>query len=253
MPTDATNVWTAIHTFPAADGSRTLRVTVAPEIIDALYTTEAVGFRHTCFRSQDRRIMSKSEVRDYGAKHTAWVNSKEWLETWQKRQGLRRHRIPKALPATLCHDLHRGVVRSVHQIAYKDAKSVEGIKSVVEVETEDGQQISLEEWLRREAVHVEMCLPLSKDEAHAFLDQAVIMGVRHSFILDPLTGENKHTVEVSPTGETWDLLPPWTAVTSDAIAEPHFRLTYQNKLNYNRSRMVSHSETPWISTASPKT
>eukprot|EP01055_Gregarina_sp_Pseudo9_P000343 Gregarina_sp_Pseudo_9__342@NODE_121_length_4132_cov_33_412900_g113_i0_p3_GENE_NODE_121_length_4132_cov_33_412900_g113_i0NODE_121_length_4132_cov_33_412900_g113_i0_p3_ORF_typecomplete_len248_score24_58_NODE_121_length_4132_cov_33_412900_g113_i023223065 len=243
MP-DVTNVWTAIHTFPAADGSRTLRVTVAPEIIDSLYSTEAVGFRHTCFRSQDRRIMSKSEVRDYGS--NVWLNSKEWLEVWQKRFNLRRQRMPKLLPAVVCHELQKGSVRSVQQVHFKEAKSVEGLKSTVELETSEGQ-VTLEEWLRREAAHVEMCLPLSKDEAHAFLDQAVIMGVRHSFVVDPLTGESKHTVEVSPTGENWDMLPPWTAVPQDSIVEPHFRITYQNKLNYNRSRIVSHSQTPWLS------
>eukprot|EP01054_Gregarina_sp_Poly1_P004028 Gregarina_sp_Poly_1__4027@NODE_2219_length_2472_cov_268_755094_g1430_i0_p2_GENE_NODE_2219_length_2472_cov_268_755094_g1430_i0NODE_2219_length_2472_cov_268_755094_g1430_i0_p2_ORF_typecomplete_len251_score36_72_NODE_2219_length_2472_cov_268_755094_g1430_i06131365 len=242
---NVTNVWTSIHTFPATDGSRTLRVSVAQEIIDGLHSADIVGFRHTCFRSPDKRIMSKSEVQDYGS--TNWVNAKLWLETFRKRADFQRYRTPKNLPTVVFEELKRGNVKAVNQTIYVDPKSVEGIKTMTKIETSEGEHVALDDWLKREACQVEMCFPLSKDEAQAFLDQAVIMGVRHSFIVDPLTGKYKHSVEVSHTGENWDLLPPWTTASSESIAEPHFRITFQNKLNFNRSRIVLYSQTPWQS------
>eukprot|EP01053_Blabericola_migrator_P005909 Blabericola_migrator_1__5908@NODE_298_length_10203_cov_353_110695_g245_i0_p5_GENE_NODE_298_length_10203_cov_353_110695_g245_i0NODE_298_length_10203_cov_353_110695_g245_i0_p5_ORF_typecomplete_len260_score42_28EnoRase_FAD_bd/PF07055_12/0_23_NODE_298_length_10203_cov_353_110695_g245_i082208999 len=247
---DATDVWTAIHTFPAADGSRTLRVRVLPEVIDGLFELSVIGFRHTCSRSRDKRIMSKSEVCEFQDK---WVNTKDWEKLQQRRLELKTKAAPKPLPTCVYQELQRGNIVSIHQTTTIDSKipsmspnSPGHLKHFVEIETADGETLRLDEWLRREACQVEMCFPLSKVEAEAFLDHTQIQGVRHSFVSDPYTGECKHTLEVNANGEQWEMLPPWAAGTGESIGEPHFRITYQNKLNFNRSRLVVHSKTPWV-------
>eukprot|EP01057_Protomagalhaensia_wolfi_P000533 Protomagalhaensia_wolfi_Nauph_80__532@NODE_12_length_5322_cov_729_645845_g9_i0_p3_GENE_NODE_12_length_5322_cov_729_645845_g9_i0NODE_12_length_5322_cov_729_645845_g9_i0_p3_ORF_typecomplete_len237_score39_88_NODE_12_length_5322_cov_729_645845_g9_i021662876 len=218
-------VWTAIHTFPAADGSRTLRVSVPMDVVEALYCgSGAIGFRQTCLRgdlSGRPRLISKTEVLSY----SGWTCHMPVVPTKRESQ----------LPAVVWQELKRGRLRWVNS-------RVEGMRlnTVAEVETIEGDRLSLNEWLRRESCQVEMCLPLSKEEAEAFLDQGVIKGLRHSFVFDPETGNGIHSVEASPTGQRWDLL------TGDAIAKPHFRITFHNKLTHNRTRLVHISNTPWL-------
>lgn len=248
--------WVAITSFPAGDGSRTLRKELTREMVEALHNCELRAIRHTYLRSTPSdRVLCKVEVLlGLEEDRNKWMPVSEW-----------KPRAADALRIPVCalSDLKCGKLRSIRQkVVPTDSRfddGDKGIRSIIEVELATGEKKSIEEYLKKDTPVTEMCVPLSKEEAAALFERRQLIGVRHSFFIGQTPKEGQHVVEVGqqqgPTIITWETLASTHTPVWDKMIEPHFRLIHpaspssissSNSLN----KRIDYSPVPWLTFSS---
>ncbi|EZG47488.1 hypothetical protein GNI_131160 [Gregarina niphandrodes] len=237
MPELRPNTWSAVQSFPAPDGSRTLRVAVDSSVMDALQSRELSGIRQSyvwtsLVGDSRRRLTTETEVQTGGL----WVSLDQWFG---RSPGLgcvegESYRLPRML----IDHLRCGRVVSVQQTLTLDSQLASGVRNDVIVVMANGEKENLRQYLKRERASVEMCAPLSAEEANAFFSNQHLIGVRHSW-----SAAEQHTIEILHQGsQHWTRLDSVEVSVWNKIVKPHFRFTYSTQ----GKKDSVNSQSPWV-------